>query len=192
MCFIHFLLIKASTANSSAQSRLEKADILELTVVHLKALEKEKEEFLQLKQQQQLERVEKESNSVDSEIKSYRLGYQACYHDITRFLDDPTVDLSKERLIEHLQNRKQKMFQPSQGGGDPDLNVITPTRLSDGRLALVFSSSCSWLSGGIDLPFPSSSFNSNPDPATPPSSPDQQVVPQPSADVAGCVWRPWF
>ncbi len=173
--------------------------------MHLRALEKQKEEHLQ--QQQQAELVEKESNSsVDSDVKSYksyRLGYQACCHDIGRFLDGPVLDLTKERLMEHLKERKEKIFQPNQGGDPADVNVITPTRLSDGRLALIFSSSCSWLSGGGDLPptpssssssSSSSSFHSNPVPATPPSSPAQQVVPQPQADSTGTgsVWRPWF
>ncbi|XP_057365605.1 protein hairy-like [Daphnia carinata] len=191
------LIIKddANSSNPTSQSRLEKADILELTVMHLRALEKQKEEHLQ--QQQQSELVEKESNSsVDSDVKSYRLGYQACCHDIGRFLDGPVLDLTKERLMEHLLEKKQKLFQLSNSGDPSDANLVTPTRLSDGRLALIFSSTCSWLSGGIDLPASSSasssSFHSNLAPATPPSSPDQQVVVQPLPDSVGNVWRPWF
>lgn len=164
--------------------------------MHVRTLEKQKEEFLQ-QQQQQLELAEKEINSVNiSEVKSYRLGYQACCHDISRFLNESALDLTKERLMEHLRERKQQILQPGKKGDPADVNLITPTRLSDGRLALIFSSSCSWLSGGIDLPPTScsstSSFHSNPAPATPPSSPDQQVVQAPSADSMGSVWRPWF
>lgn len=168
--------------------------------MHLRALEKQKEEHLQQQQQHELELVEKESSSVDSDVKSYRLGYQACCHDIGRFLDGP--DLTKERLMEHLRERKQNISQPNQGSDPADVNVITPTRLSDGRLALIFSSSCSWLSGGLETPPStssssscSSSFHSNPVPATPPSSPAQQVViPQvaPTDSQNGSVWRPWF
>lgn len=165
--------------------------------MHVRTLEKQKEEYLQ-QQQQQSELAEKEINSANiSEVKSYRLGYQACCHDISRFLNESALELTKERLMEHLRERKQKLLQPSKNGDPTDVNVITPTRLSDGRLALIFSSACSWLSGGIDLPPPSlssssSSFLSNPAPATPPSSPDQQVVQAPSADSVGSVWRPWF
>jgi hypothetical protein len=162
-------------------------------------LEKEKEEHLQ-QQKEQLELAGKEGNKIDHDVKSYRLGYQACCHDIGRFLDGPVSDLTKERLMEHLQERKQKIFQPNNNNGDSaDANLITPTRLSDGRLALIFSSSCSWLSGGLDLSPScsspsSSSFQSNSVPATPPSSPDQQVMVQPSSstDSVGNVWRPWF
>ncbi|XP_046463621.1 transcription factor HES-4-B-like [Daphnia pulex] len=198
------LIIKdeANSSNPASQSsRLEKADILELTVMHLRTLEKEKEEHLQ-QQKEQSELTGKESNKIDNDVKSYRLGYQACCHDIGRFLDGPVSDLTKERLMEHLQERKQKIFQPNNNGDPADANLITPTRLSDGRLALIFSSSCSWLSGGMDLQSPSSSsssssspsssFQSNPVPATPPSSPDQQVMLQPSTNSVGSVWRPWF
>lgn len=160
--------------------------------MHLRTLEKEKEEHLQ-QQKQQSELTGKESNKINSDVKSYRLGYQACCHDIGRFLDEPLHKLTKERLMEHLSERKQKLFEPSNSGDPVDANLITPTRLSDGRLALIFSSTCSWLSSGMDLlPSSSSSFQSNAAPATPPSSPDQQVVIQPSADSVGSVWRPWF
>jgi hypothetical protein len=185
---------KANSSNPTSQSRLEKADILELTVMHLRTLEKEKEEHLQ-QQKEQSELAGKEGNKIDNDVKSYRLGYQACCHDISRFLDGPVSDVSKERLMEHLQGRKQHIFQPNNNGDPADANLITPTRLSDGRLALIFSSSCSWLSSGMDLspscssPSSSSSFQSNPVPATPPSSPDQQVMVQP---LVGSVWRPWF
>ncbi|KZS14949.1 Transcription factor HES-4 [Daphnia magna] len=194
------LIIKdeANSSNATSQSRLEKADILELTVMHLRTLEKEKEEHLQ-QQKQQSELAGKESNKIDNDVKSYRLGYQACCHDIGRFLDGPLHELTKERLMEHLLEKKQQLFQPSNSGDPSDANLVTPTRLSDGRLALIFSSTCSWLSGGIDLPASSSassssssSFHSNLAPATPPSSPDQQVVAQPSPDSVGNVWRPWF
>jgi hypothetical protein len=169
--------------------------------MHLRTLEKEKEEHLQ-QQKEQCELAGKEGSKIDNDVKSYRLGYQACCHDIGRFLDGPVSDLTKERLMEHLQERKQKIFQPNNNGDPADANLITPTRLSDGRLALIFSSSCSWLSGGMDLQSPSSSsssssspsssFQSNPVPATPPSSPDQQVMLQPSTNSVGSVWRPWF
>jgi hypothetical protein len=169
--------------------------------MHLRTLEKEKEEHLQ-QQKEQCELAGKEGSKIDNDVKSYRLGYQACCHDIGRFLDGPVSDLTKERLMEHLQDRKQKIFQPNNNGDPADANLITPTRLSDGRLALIFSSSCSWLSGGMDLQSPSSSsssssspsssFQSNPVPATPPSSPDQQVMLQPSTNSVGSVWRPWF
>lgn len=171
-----------------------------MTVVHLRRLEKQNEEYAELQKQSQING--KEGNSADGEAKSYRLGYQACCHDIGRFLEESEHhhDVSKDRLLEHLRERKQKLFQPGNGDDPPDVKTITPTRLSDGRLALVFSPSCSWLPNGMDFPLltssssPSLTFHSNPVPATPPSSPAQVIVAQPSsADLANSnVWRPWF
>lgn len=171
--------------------------------MHLRTLEKQRDEYLQEQQELSDQRItiEKKNNpSVDSHVKSYKLGYQACCHDIGRFLDEPALHLTKERLMEYLNKRKEKTLQPSQENGDDPVvvNLITPTRLLDGRLALIFSSSCSWLTRETDLSTPSytsssslSSLHSNSEPTTPPSSPDQKIVQrQLTADLN--VWRPWF
>lgn len=134
------------------------------------------------------------------DVKSYQLGYQACCKDVELFLkEDP--DPSKDRLLQHLA-RSQKKKMPSQSILSDNRAVadaaatanITPTRLPDGRLALVFSSPCSWLS----TVRPDYRDQQHPAiPATPPSSPAQQVPhvqPQPLDPTAAgsSVWRPWF
>lgn len=148
-----------SSQNASSQSRLEKADILELTVMHVRALEKEKAEYEH--------RLSAEPHSSD--VKSYQLGYEACRQDICRLVNDP--DVSKQRLLEYLSEQKQKI-----------LSDVASARLPDGRLALVFSS------GAETASAPASSYHFNPVPATPPSSPAQQVAAPPGLGV----WRPWF
>lgn len=217
---------KEGGGTSSSQSRLEKADILELTVSHLRQLEREREELLERErqrqnkfkeeeqQQQQQQDVEKRSgcsssggvqhDRIDSDVKSYQIGYQACCDDISRWsTDELNLDSTKDRLIEHIRQQKEKMLllQRSDNG---DVNVIS-TRLPDGRFALIFSSPCAaWLATTADHP-----LHSNQVPATPPSSPSAQQQQQvavasvshhhhphhekiSTTTTSSSVWRPWF
>lgn len=177
-----------SSQNATSQSRLEKADILELTVMHVRALEKEKAEY----QQRRLsEPADNKDNERISDVRSYQLGYQACCQDVCRLVNDTTPDVTKERVLEYLSQQKQKQL--GDGMDRTDVN-ITPTRLPDGRLAIVFSQG--WIPGGSDVcpanasTVPASSYHLNPVPATPPSSPAQQVAA--AAGGSAAVWRPWF
>nr|CAG4635198.1 EOG090X0J7Y [Alona affinis] len=160
------LIIKDEQSEAStSQSRLEKADILELTVLHIRSLEKQKAS----------------DTEPDQHLKSYQLGYQSCCQDIERFLNDTTAGSgSKERLMQHLALQQEKISGSLPAGSDVS---VKPTRLPDGRLALIFSPPSSWL---ISSAADSSSADAAA-PATPPSSPAQQQV-----GGGGGVWRPWF
>merc|ERR1719266_505484 len=69
-------------------SKLEKADVLELTVKHLR----------KLKRQQML--------SVTPELDRYRAGYTTCATEVSRCLASTGVDISVgSRLMSHLGNK---------------------------------------------------------------------------------------
>lgn len=98
---------------------------------------------------------------------SYQLGYQACCHDIERFLsEDPCP--SKEKLMQLLSRKSESAASAA---------VVAPvTRLPDGRLALILMSDST---------------------VTPPSSPAQApqqpvLLDPPVNNNMSSVWRPWF
>ena len=129
----------------------------------------------------------------------YRTGYEACIRDVRLFLqlqpDMPVKDHLLDHLSAKLSNNSNDTHVTTKSIHDPSSDVnVTPTRLSDGRLALVFSSPCHWLSVNCNKgisPSPSTSHHSNFVPATPPCSPPFQKQSSPPVALDSNVWRPW-
>jgi len=139
---------RQKTATSySAQSRLEKADILELTVMHLRSLEKKQSTSDSKQQSAALASsttstaptmptvcgaVHAEScSNTGVDLKSYLAGYQTCCIDLEHILDqNETRPLTKERLLHHLQLRigMQQETSARHSNSVADVN-ISPTRL---------------------------------------------------------------
>merc|ERR1712117_741241 len=81
------LMVFAMQSEGESISKLEKADVLELTVKHLR----------KLKRQQML--------SVTPELDRYRAGYTTCATEVSRCLASTGVDISVgSRLMSHLGN----------------------------------------------------------------------------------------
>ena len=167
---------------NTAQSRLEKADILELTVTHLRYLEKRRQE-------QQL------TSDVPNVESPYRNGYEACLRDIRNYLQSRSTDerltQAKQDLLLHLQAKMSSQPLSSDSmADDPSHDVnVTPTRLADGRLALIFPPTSAWLS--VQRADNSNSVRT--DDVTPPCSPSSSSAVATSTDKTsdGVVWRPW-
>merc|ERR1712024_14319 len=82
------LMMFALQSEGESISKLEKADVLELTVKHLR----------KLKRQQML--------SVTPELDRYRAGYTTCATEVSRCLASTGVDISVgSRLMSHLGNK---------------------------------------------------------------------------------------
>ncbi|CAF1141737.1 unnamed protein product [Adineta steineri] len=91
------LILDNATTNNVRSHKLEKADILEMTVKHLRAVYKHKLAS---------------AAAVDPTIASkYRAGYGECANEIIRFLTTtPNADLElKTKLISHLSTRIQNL-----------------------------------------------------------------------------------
>ena len=89
------LMVFALQTEGESITKLEKADVLELTVRHLRKLRRQ--EMLTLSPQGEQERQE-----------SYRAGYTACAAEISQFLPRvaPSVDLTtRTRLLSHLAHK---------------------------------------------------------------------------------------
>ena len=135
--------------NYNTQSRLEKADILELTVMHLRSLEK-KQSGSELKQQSTTSMKSTVStvptvndaeqaepcSSAGVDLKSYRAGYQTCCIDLEHLFEQEEITpLTKERLLHHLQLRIGTQQETSASHSNPTVDVnITPTRLGTSTL----------------------------------------------------------
>ncbi|KAL5013779.1 hypothetical protein ScPMuIL_008049 [Solemya velum] len=86
------LLLEVIKKEGARHSKMEKADILEMTVKHLRQL-----------QRQQFSAV---ANSDPSVLTKYRVGFNECASEVTRFLgtlDTCDIDL-RTRLLNHLAN----------------------------------------------------------------------------------------
>ncbi|CAF3214749.1 unnamed protein product [Rotaria socialis] len=91
------LILDNATTNNVRSHKLEKADILEMTVKHLRTVYKQKLAS---------------AAAVDPTIASkYRAGYGECANEIIRFLTTtPNADLElKTKLITHLSTRIQNL-----------------------------------------------------------------------------------
>ncbi|CAF0792755.1 unnamed protein product [Rotaria sp. Silwood1] len=117
------LILDNATTNNVRSHKLEKADILEMTVKHLRAVYKHKLAT---------------AAAVDPTIASkYRAGYGECANEIMRFLTTtPNADLElKTKLISHLSARIQNLsslsilppIQPSLSQIHPATGLLTKT-----------------------------------------------------------------
>ncbi|UJR26298.1 hypothetical protein I4U23_007636 [Adineta vaga] len=117
------LILDNATTNNVRSHKLEKADILEMTVKHLRAVYKHKLA---------------NAAAVDPTIASkYRAGYGECANEIIRFLTTtPNADLElKTKLISHLSTRIQNLsslsilppIQPTLSQSHPTAGLLTKT-----------------------------------------------------------------
>ncbi|XP_074649133.1 transcription factor HES-4-B-like [Tubulanus polymorphus] len=84
--------------------KLEKADILELTVSHLKS---------------NISQLQRAMNPND--INKYQIGFSECVSEVSNYLmtiDGADPEL-RPRVLEHLSNRIGNMAQPSTSSGEP-------------------------------------------------------------------------
>uniref|UniRef100_A0A3P8RBY6 Hairy-related 9 n=1 Tax=Astatotilapia calliptera TaxID=8154 RepID=A0A3P8RBY6_ASTCA len=91
------LILDALKKDSSRHSKLEKADILEMTVKHLR----------------NLQRVQMTALSADATVLSkYRAGFNECMNEVTRFLSTSEGVNSevRSRLLNHLSNCLSQMM----------------------------------------------------------------------------------
>uniref|UniRef100_A0A1A8GU38 Hairy-related 9 n=1 Tax=Nothobranchius korthausae TaxID=1143690 RepID=A0A1A8GU38_9TELE len=91
------LILDALKKDSSRHSKLEKADILEMTVKHLR----------------NLQRVQMSALSADATVLSkYRAGFNECTNEVTRFLstsEGVSVEV-RSRLLNHLSSCMSQMM----------------------------------------------------------------------------------
>ncbi|XP_037540162.1 hairy-related 9 isoform X2 [Nematolebias whitei] len=91
------LILDALKKDSSRHSKLEKADILEMTVKHLR----------------NLQRVQMSALSADATVMSkYRAGFNECMNEVTRFLstsEGVSVEV-RSRLLSHLSSCMSQMM----------------------------------------------------------------------------------
>ncbi|XP_017273102.1 hairy-related 9 isoform X2 [Kryptolebias marmoratus] len=91
------LILDALKKDSSRHSKLEKADILEMTVKHLR----------------NLQRVQMSALSADATVMSkYRAGFNECMNEVTRFLstsEGVSVEV-RSRLLSHLSSCMGQMI----------------------------------------------------------------------------------
>ncbi|XP_063742365.1 hairy-related 9 isoform X2 [Eleginops maclovinus] len=95
------LILDALKKDSSRHSKLEKADILEMTVKHLR----------------NLQRVQMSALSADATVLSkYRAGFNECMNEVTRFLStsEGVNTEVRSRLLTHLSGCMGQMMYPQQ------------------------------------------------------------------------------
>ncbi|XP_034000441.1 hairy-related 9 isoform X2 [Trematomus bernacchii] len=95
------LILDALKKDSSRHSKLEKADILEMTVKHLR----------------NLQRVQMSALSADATVLSkYRAGFNECMNEVTRFMStsDGVNTEVRSRLLTHLSSCMGQMMYPQQ------------------------------------------------------------------------------
>jgi len=175
------ILLEAMRKDPARHSKLEKADILELTVSHLKALHRQSQ------------------SSVDN--SRFRAGFAECASEVNRFLataskTEPMDTETNHRLLNHLAEcLKGPMpggttnvattpmvpdsFSPQSHQGSQSLNVPTntpiislvPSRLANGEIAFVVPG---FNSNGLRQPMQMqvSSMGSSNNPSRPMLSPD--------------------
>ncbi|KAH7957370.1 hypothetical protein HPB52_018236 [Rhipicephalus sanguineus] len=132
-------LVDPSKPESPRQSKLEKADILEMTVCHLQALHRQRRTARLLD---------------DPEVRhKFRAGFEECILEIRRFLCSlaeqqhqatPCFDpvASRERILGHLQRRAREIQDPdgaltqcTSAAAGPDAAAIDPPLRPSRRLA---------------------------------------------------------
>ncbi|KAM9752689.1 hairy-related 9 isoform 2-T2 [Menidia menidia] len=109
------LILDALKKDSSRHSKLEKADILEMTVKHLR----------------NLQRVQMSALSADATVLSkYRAGFNECMNEVTRFLSTSEgVNAEvRSRLLNHLSSCMGQMMSLNypQQGAPPQAHLAQP------------------------------------------------------------------
>ncbi|KAL3862404.1 hypothetical protein ACJMK2_008373 [Sinanodonta woodiana] len=102
------MLMDVMKAEGACHNKMEKADILEMTVRHLRHLQKQQY-----------------TGPIPSDVSSkYRMGYTECASEIRRLLESiETVDVeAKTRVIQHLANCVCKIVPPD----NPGIHSSTP------------------------------------------------------------------
>ncbi|XP_069473513.1 transcription factor HES-1 [Ambystoma mexicanum] len=187
------LILDALKKDSSRHSKLEKADILEMTVKHLRGLQ----------------RVQMTAalNTDPSVLGKYRAGFSECMGEVTRFLStcEGVNTEVRTRLLGHLAgcmtqiNALNYPGAPQGSAGGPHAAYgqgpckLAPQALdsakfyggfqvvpaSDGQFAFLIPSSAFAHSGPAGMPvFPGAGVPSGVSPGVPPAATDS-------------VWRPW-
>ena len=163
------IMVEAFHTEGESITKLEKADVLELTVRHLQ----------KLRRQQMLQT----NPAID--VDRYRAGFTACANEVSRFLSTvPGVSLQfGTGLMSHLGSRINDASEPDNDVSGP-LSVNTASSSSSGKApssTLSPSSDCGYNSGRDSTPSPALSVG--------------QEVETPAALVdkkePSCVWRPF-
>ncbi|XP_033642402.1 transcription factor HES-1-like [Asterias rubens] len=116
------LILEATNKDSSRHSKLEKADILEMTVKYLRNMQRQ--------------HMSAAMTNDPNLLNRYRLGYSECISEVSRFLNNgsetPNVEV-QTNLIGHLANccspqgtpAKQQQQQPQQAQSPPQQQQVT-------------------------------------------------------------------
>uniref|UniRef100_A0A8C8AJK7 Hes family bHLH transcription factor 1 n=1 Tax=Otus sunia TaxID=257818 RepID=A0A8C8AJK7_9STRI len=162
---------------SSRHSKLEKADILEMTVKHLRSL-----------QRAQMTAALSTDPTV---LGKYRAGFSECMNEVTRFLStcEGVNTEVRTRLLGHLAscmtqiNAMNYPAPPPPGAGPLPAKVYGGFQLlpaSDGQFAFLIPSTA-FAPGGAVLPLYGG----------PPTAATAASPPGPPPGTADSVWRPW-
>lgn len=130
------LILDALKKDNARHSKLEKADILEMTVKHLQ----------QLQRQQAARAIVSDSSVTDK----FRAGYRECAAEVGRYLGrlDGVDSAVRQRVMGHLASRVSELSTPPPSPGSEDgahfFNAATagsvqllPTRLPTGEIAFL-------------------------------------------------------
>ncbi|XP_028833886.1 transcription factor HES-1-B-like isoform X4 [Denticeps clupeoides] len=136
LCQLKTLILEALRKDTSRHSKLEKADILEMTVRHLKTL-----------QRAQMAGTLTPDSAV---FGKFRAGFGECVNEVTRFLSTcEGVDAEvRTRLLGHLAGCASQL-QPRRQVAAPALLQLVPA--ADGKLALLIPAAA-LASGGQRVP----------------------------------------
>ncbi|GAB6025203.1 hypothetical protein CHUAL_010625 [Chamberlinius hualienensis] len=126
------LLLEAMKKDPTRHSKLEKADILEMTVRHL----------------QQLKQRQRQLGSEPEVQTKYKAGFRECADEVQRYVNrfEGMEVAVKQRLLGHLSNcvkgfRSEQSTQPTANGiylnNNGVLLNLTPSRLPSGEMAFV-------------------------------------------------------
>lgn len=166
------ILVSGLQNDGENVARLEKADILELTVRHMTKL------------QQQHNKMVRAQQSLGHDDK-FRAGFAHCAQEVSRVLaTTPKIDVQLgSSIMVHLGHTLNKMANPNSSPASP-VPSATPIPVMTRP-----GSSCSVQSGGSDGQYR---------PYTPPASPtESQLPPQISplslvtSPQSSPMWRPW-
>ncbi|CAH1395463.1 unnamed protein product [Nezara viridula] len=109
------LILDAMKKDPARHSKLEKADILEMTVKHVESLQRSQ--------------VALSVAADPAVVNKFRAGWGECVGEVDRF---PGLDSQvKKRLVEHLSSCMERSTEPS------PVVTLVPTRLVNGDIALV-------------------------------------------------------
>lgn len=169
------LMIAALQAEGESIAKLEKADVLELTVTHLKKLQR---------------RDQLAIRPIPTEQEKFREGYSRCASEVSRCLASVQgVDVTLgTKLMTHLGLSLTNYEKRA------PLTILVPQAEPSPAL----SSASSGYSSASDIsPTPSTSSRSTSSPASSTSSSSSSPLPRPqglltiAAPPSGPMWRPW-